>query len=225
MTGKAGVVWATSGPGATNLVTGIANAWMDSVPLVCITGQVVTWLIGRDGFQEADITGITIPITKHNTLVLDVEDIAPAIAEAFHIATTGRPGPVLIDIPRDVQQRCASSTTRRRWTSPATSRPSRATDQVKKAAQLINESEKPLILAGHGVVISRAADELKELAEKAQIPVITTLLGIGGFPGTHELYMGMPGMHGMYWNNIANPGSGPRDRHRHALRRPRHRMR
>ena len=104
VTGKAGVCWATSGPGATNLVTGIANAWMDSVPLVCITGSVVSWLIGRDGFQEADITGITIPITKHNTLVLNVEDIASSIREAFHIATTGRPGPVLVDIPRDIQQ-------------------------------------------------------------------------------------------------------------------------
>ena len=204
VSGKAGVVWATSGPGATNLVTGIANAWMDSVPLVCITGQVVTWLIGRDGFQEADITGITIPITKHNVLVLDVEDIAPAIAEAFHIATTGRPGPVLIDIPRDVQQQLAEFHYPEKVDLPGYQPTVKGhPQQVKKAAQLIAEAEKPVILAGHGVVISRAADELKELAEKAQIPVITTLLGLGGFPGTHELFMGMPGMHGMYWNNIA----------------------
>jgi acetolactate synthase-1/2/3 large subunit len=204
VTGKAGVCWATSGPGATNLVTGIANAWMDSVPLVCITGQVVTWLLGRDGFQEADITGITIPIVKHNQLVLDVEDIAPAIAEAFHIATTGRPGPVLVDIPRDVQQQLCEFDYPEKVELPGyqpttTGHP----QQVKKAAQFIAESEKPLILAGHGVVISRAAEELRELAEKAQIPVITTLLGLGGFPGSHALNMGMPGMHGMYWNNMA----------------------
>ncbi len=204
VTGKAGVCWATSGPGATNLVTGIANAWMDSVPLVCITGQVVTWLLGRDGFQEADITGITIPITKHNRLVLDVEEIAPAIREAFHIATTGRPGPVLVDIPRDVQQQLCE------FEYPATVdlpgyQPTTGghPQQVKKAAQLIAEAEKPLILAGHGVVIARAAEELRELAERADIPVITTLLGLGSFPGSHELFMGMPGMHGMYWNNMA----------------------
>ncbi len=204
VSGKTGVCWATSGPGATNLVTGIANAWMDSVPIVCITGQVVSWLLGRDGFQEADITGITIPITKHNVLVLDVEDIAPAIAEAFHIASTGRPGPVLIDIPRDVQQAMCEFSYPEKvelagYQPTVTGHP----QQVKKAAQLIDEAEKPLILAGHGVVTSRAADELKQLAETAQIPVITTLLGLGGFPGTHELFMGMPGMHGMYWNNLA----------------------
>ena len=147
ITGKAGVCWATSGPGATNLVTGIANAWMDSVPLVCITGQVVSWLLGRDGFQEADITGITIPITKHNTLVLDVEDIAPAIAEAFHIATTGRPGPVLVDIPRDVQQALAEFHYPEKVDLPGY-QPTVAghPQQVKKAAQLIAEAEKPLIL-------------------------------------------------------------------------------
>lgn len=203
ITGKAGVVWATSGPGATNLVTGIANAWMDSVPLVCITGAVVSWLIGRDGFQEADITGITIPITKHNQLVLDVDDIAPAIAEAFHVATTGRPGPVLVDIPRDVQQQMAEFKYPDR-VELAGYQPTIEADPalVRRAAQAIDEAERPLIIAGHGVVIARAAGELKELAEKAQIPVITTLLGIGGFPGSHELYQGMPGMHGMYWNNI-----------------------
>jgi acetolactate synthase-1/2/3 large subunit len=204
VSGKAGVVWATSGPGATNLVTGIANAWMDSVPLVCITGAVVSWLIGRDGFQEADITGITIPIVKHNQLVLDVEEIAPAIAEAFHVATTGRPGPVLVDIPRDVQQQlCEFEYPDKVELAGYQPKSSGHPQQVKRAAQLIAESEKPLILAGHGVVISRAAEELTELAEKAQIPVITTLLGLGGFPGSHELFQGMPGMHGMYWNNMA----------------------
>jgi acetolactate synthase-1/2/3 large subunit len=204
VTGKAGVCWATSGPGATNLVTGIANAWMDSVPIVCITGSVVSWLIGRDGFQEADITGITIPITKHNTLVLNVDDIAQAIREAFYIATTGRPGPVVVDIPRDIQQQTCEfeypSEVSLRGYTPDIEADSR---QIKKAAQLIEESEQPVILAGHGVVISHAWHELVELAEKAQIPVVTTLLGIGGFPGTHELNMGMPGMHGMYWNNMA----------------------
>ena len=204
VTGKAGVCWATSGPGATNLVTGIANAWMDSVPLVCITGSVVSWLIGRDGFQEADITGITIPITKHNTLVLNVEDIAQAIKEAFHIATTGRPGPVLVDIPRDVQQQVCEfeypQTIRLPGYHPETEGDP---EQIERAAELIAHAERPVILAGHGVVISRAWDELVQLAETAQIPVITTLLGLGGFPGTHDLNLGMPGMHGMYWNNIA----------------------
>jgi acetolactate synthase-1/2/3 large subunit len=204
VTGKAGVCWATSGPGATNLVTGIANAWMDSVPLVCITGAVVTWLIGRDGFQEADITGITVPITKQNYLVLDVDDIAPTIREAFHIATTGRPGPVLVDIPRDIQQQVTEFHWPEKIDMPNYRPVTKGHPaQIKKAAQLIAESERPLILAGHGVVISHAYDELKELAERAHIPVICTLLGLGGFPGSHELFMGMPGMHGMYWNNIA----------------------
>jgi acetolactate synthase-1/2/3 large subunit len=204
VTGKAGVAWATSGPGATNLVTGIANAWMDSVPLVCITGAVVSWLIGRDGFQEADITGITIPITKHNALVLDVNDIARSIREAFHIATTGRPGPVLIDIPRDVQQQTADFV----WPEAVSLRGYQPTTkghprQLRRAAQLMAEAQRPLILAGHGVVIARAWNELVELAERTDTPVITTLLGLGGFPGTHPLNLGMPGMHGMYWNNQA----------------------
>ncbi len=204
VTGKAGVCFATSGPGATNLVTGIANAWMDSVPVVAITGQVITALLGRDGFQEADIQGITIPITKHNELVLDVNDIPRVMQEAFYIATTGRPGPVLIDIPRDVFQRRG----RFYWQDKVDLRgyrPPLAPDaeEVAKAAELIEASERPLILSGHGVIISRAFAEIRELAEKANIPVITTLLGISGFPGTHPLYLGMPGMHGMYWNNIA----------------------
>jgi acetolactate synthase-1/2/3 large subunit len=204
VTGKVGVCCATSGPGATNLVTGIANAWMDSVPMVAITGQVVTWLIGRDGFQEADITGISLPITKANWLVLQADDMARTVREAFHIARSGRPGPVLIDVPRDVFIQEAE------FEYPeevdlAGFKPTLEghAAQIKKAAQLIAESERPLILAGHGVRISGAYAELKELAEKAQIPVITTLLGISSFPGSHPLCMGMPGMHGMYWNNMA----------------------
>ena len=204
VTGKAGVCFATSGPGATNLVTGIANAWMDSVPLVCITGAVIKALLGRDGFQEADITGITIPITKHNALVLDVNEIPQVIREAFYIATTGRPGPVLVDIPRDVFQQKGEFY----WPEKVELRGYRPRlypdpEEVAKAAELIAQSERPLILAGHGVRISQAYDELRELAEKANIPVITTLLGISGFPGSHPLYLGMPGMHGMYWNNMA----------------------
>jgi acetolactate synthase-1/2/3 large subunit len=204
VTGEVGVCFATSGPGATNLVTGIANAWMDSVPIVCVTGAVVTSLIGRDGFQEADITGITLPITKHNYLVTDVHDIARVLKEAFHIARTGRPGPVLVDIPRDTQQQHTEfhypdTVNLRGYRIPGHPDP----DDVKRAAKLIAEAERPLILAGHGVILSKAYDELRQLAERCDIPVITTLLGISGFPGTHPLAQGMPGMHGMYWNNMA----------------------
>ena len=204
VSGKVGVCFATSGPGATNIVTGIANAWMDSVPLVCITGAVISALIGRDGFQEADITGITIPITKHNYLVLDVAEIPKVMREAFHIASTGRPGPVLVDIPRDVFQQKAEFV----WPEKVELkgyRPRLYADpaEVAKAAELIAEAKRPVILSGHGVIISQAYDEIRELAEKGNIPVITALLGISGFPGTHPLYLGMPGMHGMYWNNIA----------------------
>ncbi len=203
--GQAGVCYGTSGPGATNLVTGIANAFMDSVPLVCVTGQVIRALIGRDGFQEADIQGITIPITKHNELVLDVDDIPRAMQQAFHIATTGRPGPVLVDIPRDTLQQKGEFY----WSDNVQLRGYRQNGltpdphEIQKAADLIAQAERPVILAGHGVIISRAYDELLKLAETANIPVITTLLGISGFPGTHPLYLGMPGMHGMYWNNRA----------------------
>jgi len=202
--GKPGVCFATSGPGATNLVTGIANAWMDSVPVVAITGQVVSWLIGRDGFQEADITGITLPITKHNELVLNVEELGPTIQRAFYIARTGRPGPVLVDIPRDVLQQHADFHWQEKVEIPSY-RPTVKGNQlqIRKAAQLIAEAQRPVILAGHGVRISGAFDELLALAEKADLPVITTLLGLSSFPGTHELAMGMPGMHGQYWNNMA----------------------
>ncbi len=204
VTGKAGVCFGTSGPGATNLVTGIANAAMDSVPLVCITGAVIRALLGRDGFQEADITGITIPITKHNELVLDVNEIPRAIRQAFYIATTGRPGPVLVDIPRDVLQQRAEF----QWPERVELRGYRPRlypdpSEVAKAADLIAQSERPVVIAGHGVHIAQAYHELRELAEKANLPVITTLLGLSCFPGSHPLYLGMPGMHGMYWNNIA----------------------
>ncbi len=203
--GKVGVCVATSGPGATNLVTGIASAQMDSIPIVAITGQVPRPAIGRDAFQETDVTGITLPITKHNFLVMEVEDIAPAFKEAFHIARTGRPGPVLIDIPKDVLQDLRAEFV---WPEqpnlPGYNPPGDAPqEQVASAAELINQAERPIILAGHGVLISHAYDRLVELAEKAQIPVITTLLGISSIPTDHELNLGMPGMHGMAYNNLA----------------------
>ena len=204
VTGKPGVCWATSGPGATNLVTGIATAQMDSVPMVIITGQVKRAAIGTDAFQEVDITGITLPITKHNYLVMDPADIARTIKEAFHVASTGRPGPVLIDIPRDVIEEYTE------FEYPdsidlAGYRPKIEghSAQVRRAAKLIGTAKKPVILAGHGVLLSGACDELKELAEKAQIPVVATLLGIGGFPEDHFLYAGWPGMHGMAYASLA----------------------
>ena len=203
-TGKVGVCLATSGPGACNLVTGIANAHLDSSPVVAITGQVARPFIGKDAFQEIDITVTSIPITKHNYLVLKAEDLATVVKEAFHIARTGRPGPVLIDIPRDVFVEEANFHYPEKvnisgFKTIVQGHPS----QIKKAAKLINESEKPVILAGRGVIISGAFPELKELAEKAQIPVITTLLGIGCFPEDHILSLGMIGMHGMAYANLA----------------------
>ena len=203
--GKVGVCTATSGPGATNLATGIAAAQMDSVPIVAITGQVPRAAIGRDAFQETDLTGLTLPITKHNYLVMDVHDVAPAIKEAFYIARSGRPGPVLVDIPKDV---LLGERIDFNWPQeldlpgykPAGSAPEA---QILKAAEVINNAHRPVILAGHGVIISRAFDELKELAEKAQIPVITTLLGISSFPTDHILNVGMPGMHGMAYASLA----------------------
>ena len=202
--GKVGVCVATSGPGATNLVTGLATAMMDSIPVIAITGQVPRGAIGKDAFQETDITGITLPITKHNYLVMHGADLAGTIKEAFHIARTGRPGPVLIDIPRDVLTESADFD----YPDNVTLKGYKPTvdghgQQIKRAAKLIGESTRPLILAGHGVTIAHAFDELRELAETAQIPVITTLLGISSFPEDHILSMGMPGMHGMAYNNIA----------------------
>ena len=203
-TGKPGVCIATSGPGATNLVTGIANAYMDSIPMVAITGQVKTFLIGNDAFQEADVTGITRPITKHNYLVKDVKDLARIVREAFFIASTGRPGPVLIDIPSDIQLQDTEFI----WPESVDIRSYKPTyfghpGQIKKAAKLISASKKPIIYAGGGIITSGAHRELKELAEKIQAPVTMTLMGLGGFPGTHELSLRMLGMHGTAYANHA----------------------
>ncbi len=201
-TGKVGVCLATSGPGATNLVTGIATAYMDSIPMVAITGQVKTSLIGNDAFQEADITGITRPITKHNYLVKDAKDLAKVVREAFYIASTGRPGPVLIDLPVDVQQQ----ETEFIWPKNVEIRSYKPTysghpGQIKKAAKLIMQSKKPVIYVGGGIISSGAYGELKKLAEKIQTPVTWTLMGIGAFPATHKLALGMLGMHGTAYAN------------------------
>ena len=203
--GKVGVAMATSGPGATNMVTGIATAMMDSSPIVCITGQVATTAIGGDAFQETDVTGVTIPITKHNYLVTDVNELAQTIREAFYIARTGRPGPVLVDIPKDVQNaQIEFEYPTAPIELPGYHPPEKATeDQVAAALELINSAERPVILAGHGVLLSGAMRELRELAEKGTIPVSTTLLGAGALPASHELNMGMMGMHGGAWANHA----------------------
>ncbi len=203
-TGKVGVCMATSGPGATNLVTGIANACLDSSSMVAITGQVARPFIGKDAFQEVDITGITLPITKHNYLILDAGLMAKTVKEAFCLAQTGRPGPVLIDIPRDVQMEQAEFHYPRQLDLPGykptlEGHPA----QIKKAAKLINEVQHPVILAGRGIIISGAYAELKQLAETAQIPVVTTLLGVSCFPESHALSFGMVGMHGMAYANMA----------------------
>ena len=203
-TGKVGTCLATSGPGATNLVTGIANAFLDSSPVVAITGQVPSSLIGKDAFQEVDITGITLPITKHNYLVLEVDSLARVVKESFHLARTGRPGPILIDVPRDVLMDKTEFHYPDKVNLPGykpilQGHPA----QIKKATQLIDEAQQPLIIAGRGVIISEAYAELKQLAETAQIPVVTTLLGIGCFPESHVLSFGMLGMHGMTYANMA----------------------
>ena len=203
-TGKVGVCFATSGPGATNLVTGIANAYLDSVPIVAITGQVARPFIGKDAFQEIDITGITLPITKHNYIATDTGSLARIIKEAFYLARTGRPGPVLIDLPKDVQTEQAefhypNKTVLPGYKPTLEGHPT----QIKKAAKLINEAQRPLIIAGRGTIISGAYAELNQLAETAQIPVITTLLGISCFPESHVLSYGMLGMHGMAYANMA----------------------
>jgi acetolactate synthase-1/2/3 large subunit len=203
-TGKVGVCFATSGPGATNLVTGIANAFLDSSPIIAITGQVASHFIGKDAFQETDITGITLPITKHNYLVMDVNVLAGVVKQAFHLARTGRPGPVLIDIPRDVFLEQAEFHYPDKVDLPGYKPTLQGhPTQIKKAVKMINEAERPLILAGRGVNISRAYAELRELAEMAQIPVVTTLLGVGCFPESHVLSYGMAGMHGMAYANLA----------------------
>jgi len=204
VTGKVGVCIATSGPGATNLVTGIATAYMDSIPMVALTGQVKTFLIGNDAFQEADVVGITRPITKHNYLVKDVKNLAQTIKEAFHIASTGRPGPVVVDIPVDVQLHEAEFN----YPKDASIRSYKPTysghiGQIKKAAKMIANSKKPIIYAGGGIIISGASKELYQLATRTHIPVTTTLLGLGAFPETNKLSLGMLGMHGTAYANHA----------------------
>ena len=202
--GKTGVCLGTSGPGATNLVTGICNAMMDSVPMVVLTGNVSRDLLGRDGFQEADIAGITTPITKHNYLVMQASEIAQTVREAFYIASTGRKGPVHIDIPKDVFLEEAEF----EWPEQVNLRSYRPTysghtGQIKRAAKLLNQAQRPVILAGQGVIWSGATEELQHLAEKAEIPVITTFLGIGAMPRDHALNIGWMGMHGAYHCNQA----------------------
>lgn len=203
-TGRAGVVLVTSGPGMTNIVTGLADAYMDSVPLVAFTGQVSTNLIGNDAFQEADNVGISRPCTKHNVLVKDVHDLAQTIKEAFYIATSGRPGPVLVDIPKDVSTEKAEfkypdKVSLRGYNPTITGNK----HQIKQAAEEIMKARKPMMYVGGGAIFSDAADEIRELAEITQIPVTMTLMGLGSFPGTHPLSLGMLGMHGGYWTNMA----------------------
>jgi acetolactate synthase I/II/III large subunit len=198
-TGEVGVCMATSGPGVTNLVTGLASAYMDSIPVVAISGQVPTWAVGGDAFQECDATGITMPITKHNFLVMDAQEIPKTIAEAFHIAKTGRPGPVLVDIPKDVLQAEMA------WWYPEEVdlpgyRPVTKGNpkQIREAAKLMLSAKTPVIYAGGGIIRAGASDELRRLVELTGIPVVTTLMGRGGIPDDHELCLGMPGMHGNY---------------------------
>ncbi|MDP6371799.1 MAG: biosynthetic-type acetolactate synthase large subunit [Vicinamibacterales bacterium] len=203
--GGVGVAVATSGPGATNMVTGIATAMLDSSPMVCITGQVGGKLIGSDAFQETDITGVTLPITKHNYLVSRPQDVARTVKEAFYVAKSGRPGPVLLDITKDAQQ----SSYEVEWDDSEVTLPGyrpdlRATQEVyQRAIDMINEAKRPIIFAGHGIMLSGAMDVVRAIAERANIPVAMTLLGIGGFPARHPLNLGMMGMHGEAWVNSA----------------------
>ncbi len=208
--GKVGVAIATTGPGATNLVTGIATAMLDSSPIVCITGQVPSHLLGTDAFQETDITGVTLPITKHNYLVTDIRELASVIHEAFAVARSGRPGPVLVDITKDVQQASLTEEAidalagerKRRRRAARISTPI-GEEELAEAAALIEAAERPLVLAGQGIVRAGASHELRALVEKSEIPVAATLLGLGGFPATHPLSLGMMGMHGEAWVNQA----------------------
>ena len=205
VTGKPGVVIVTSGPGATNVVTGIADAMMDSLPLVIFTGQVGTSLIGSDAFQEADVLGITTPITKHNYQIRNVEDIPRIVKEAFYIASTGRPGPVLIDIPKDItinKIECKEFDVEVNLPGyQPTVKPNYL--QIRRLTEAVSSAKKPVILAGAGVLHAKATEELKNYAEQQQIPVVHTLLGLGGFPANHELFVGLGGMHGCYAANMA----------------------
>jgi acetolactate synthase-1/2/3 large subunit len=202
--GKVGVAIATSGPGATNLVTPIADAWMDSTPLVCITGQVRSTLIGTDAFQECDITGVTMPIVKHSWLVQDARDIPAVLKAAFHVARTGRCGPVLVDIPRDVQEAelefaYPDTVDLPGWKPPRKVHPL----QIREAGKVLAQADKPVLYVGGGTLNADACDELRALAEAGGFPVVTTLMGKSSFPETHPLFMGWPGMHGAKWSNIA----------------------
>ncbi|KGX84285.1 acetolactate synthase [Pontibacillus marinus BH030004 = DSM 16465] len=204
VTGKPGVVLATSGPGATNLITGITDAMMDSLPLVVFTGQVANSVIGTDAFQEADVLGITTPITKYNYQVKNVSDIPKTVKEAFHIATSGRPGPVVIDIPKNISSTVELDQLEEEFSLPGyqpTTQPNPL--QIVKLADALKNAKRPLILAGAGVTFAEASDQLKEFAEKYDIPVTNTLLGLGSFPGSHSLSLGMAGMHGTYTANMA----------------------
>ncbi len=202
-TGKVGVCIATSGPGATNLVTGLATAYMDSSPVVAITGQVATSVIGTDAFQEVDITGITLPITKHNYLVTDVEDLPTVLREAFTIARTGRPGPVLVDIAKDVQAAELDYYYPDQVHLPGCPRVADPAEAIGRAAEMINRARKPLFIAGHGVILANAEESLQALVDKSGVPAVTTLLGIGSLPETHPLCLGMAGMHGEAYANLA----------------------
>jgi acetolactate synthase-1/2/3 large subunit len=198
-TGKVGVCMATSGPGATNLVTPLTDAKMDSVPIVAITGQVPTPVVGNDAFQEADITGITMPVTKHNFLVKDPGDIVETVREAFHIASTGRPGPVLVDLPKDVLQADVEYVWPEKIALPGYRPTTKGNNrQVSEAVKLILAAKRPVLYVGGGVIKANATDELRQLAELGNLPVVTTLMARGAFPDSHELCLGMPGMHGMY---------------------------
>src|SRR5580658_2471223 len=203
--GRVGVCVATSGPGATNLVTGIATAMLDSIPMVCVTGQVASKFIGSDAFQETDITGVTLPITKHNYLVTRAEDIAPMLRQAFYVARSGRPGPVLVDITKDAQQASTDFV----WDDGPVRLPGyrpqhhASAEDLQRAIALIDAAERPVLFSGHGIIAARASELLRELVEKTGIPVATTLLGLGGFPATHPLCLGMMGMHGEAWVNKA----------------------
>ena len=203
-TGRPGVVLVTSGPGATNTITGLAGAHMDSVPVLVFTGQVSRLSIGNDAFQEVDIVGISRPVTKHNYLVLSTEDLAKTVKEAFYVATSGRPGAVLVDLPKDVMAGQADFSYPKKVALQAyqphlVPHPK----QVQKVAELLGKAQRPIIYAGGGVISSGASEELLKLAEILNIPVTTTLMGLGGFPGTHRLFLGMLGMHGLYQANMA----------------------
>jgi acetolactate synthase-1/2/3 large subunit len=203
-TGRVGVCVATSGPGATNLVTGLATALMDSVPVVAITGQVPTNLLGTDAFQESDVVGVTQPVCKHNYLVTDVNELPAILKEAFYIAREGRPGPVLIDICKDVQNATGLFQYDMEIDLPGFEPwPDVDMRQIERAVELINRAERPLILAGHGVQLGGVSRELLEMVERAEIPVVTTLLGTGNIPESHPLSLGMGGMHGEAFANRA----------------------